>query len=72
VSGENAQKVRSAIEAWNRHDLDDFLSIFHPDCEALFRPEVRSPAHIMASTGYVAGPRAFFRHFPITEPRSSS
>src|SRR5262249_49329127 len=27
------QNLRSAIDAWNRQDLDAFLETWHPDCE---------------------------------------
>jgi ketosteroid isomerase-like protein len=44
---ENAEAVREAIEAWNRHELDSFLEMFDPECEVLFRPDVveRGPYH---------------------------
>jgi ketosteroid isomerase-like protein len=33
MSQENVEIVRRAYDAWNREDLDAFLSIVHPDAE---------------------------------------
>jgi ketosteroid isomerase-like protein len=33
MSRANVEVVRRAYEAWNRQDLDTFLSIVHPDAE---------------------------------------
>jgi ketosteroid isomerase-like protein len=42
MSTEPTEVVRRAIEAWT-DDLDDFLALFHPDCEVVFRPDVPEP-----------------------------
>ena len=33
MSQENVDKARSAVEAWNRSDVDAYLELLHPDCE---------------------------------------
>jgi ketosteroid isomerase-like protein len=43
MSEENVEIVRRVVEAWNRGDVDAFLSLYEPDCEVVFRPEVPEP-----------------------------
>jgi uncharacterized protein len=35
--------VQQLVEAWNRDDLDGILTLFDPECEVIFRPEVPEP-----------------------------
>jgi ketosteroid isomerase-like protein len=43
MSQENVRLVHRAIDAWNRGDVDAFLSQFDPQCEVIFPPEVPEP-----------------------------
>jgi ketosteroid isomerase-like protein len=43
MSQENVKLVHRMVDAWNRGDVDAFLSGFDPDCEVVFPPEVPEP-----------------------------
>ena len=43
MSQSNVKLVHRAVDAWNRSDVDAFLSQFDADCEVVFPPEVPEP-----------------------------
>ncbi len=43
MSQENVEIVRRVVDAWNRGDIDAFLSLFGSDCEVVFPPDVPEP-----------------------------
>ena len=43
MSQENVEIVYRVVDAWNRGDIDAFLSLFDPECEVVFSPEVPEP-----------------------------
>jgi len=42
--------VRNGIAAWSRGDIDGFLSLFAPECEVSFRPDVPEPGPFRGRT----------------------
>jgi ketosteroid isomerase-like protein len=40
---ENIEIVRRGVASWSGGDLDAFLSMFDPECEVIFRPDVPEP-----------------------------
>jgi ketosteroid isomerase-like protein len=58
MASENVEAVDRILAAWNRADVDGFLSWFDPDCEVVFRPEVPEPGPFRgrdALRGWVEG-----------------
>jgi ketosteroid isomerase-like protein len=43
MSQENVEIVTGLLEAWNGADVEAILTVFHPDCEVIFPPEVPEP-----------------------------
>jgi uncharacterized protein len=43
MSRENVEIVTSLVEAWNGADMEAILTLFDPDCEVSFPPEVPEP-----------------------------
>ena len=43
MSQENVKLVHRMVDAWNRGDVDAFLSRYDPECEVVFRAEVPEP-----------------------------
>jgi SnoaL-like domain len=43
MSQEDVELVHRVVDAWNRGDVEAFLSGYDPDCEVVFPPEVPEP-----------------------------
>ena len=43
MSQKNVNLVHRVVHAWNRGDVDGFLSPYDPDCEVVFPPDVPEP-----------------------------
>jgi ketosteroid isomerase-like protein len=72
MSQENVKVVASLVEAWNGADAEAILTLFHPDCEVIFPPEVPEPGPLRGQTELRAWVEGFlaaweFHHAEVVE-----